>query len=191
MKGHPQTVRRDDSILIEPRSARRGATLVEVLVVIGIASILLSLLIPAVQSSRESARAASCRNRLKQITLAAHSYQSLFGTFPYTATAWAPDGKPVPASSPHMGLFPYLAGTSSTSLSADFTSIPAWNGLWPPRFFTPELTAQQSEVTPVFLCPHPPFGHLLPRGEKGRRLSFLLSWVLPGGRPFDFLRGPR
>ena len=130
-----------------------GATIIEVLVGIGIVSILLSLIVPAVQSSRESARATSCRNKLKQIALAAHSYESSHKTFPYTSTAWVSDGTVVTATSPHMGLVPYLDEAAPTLLSSDFTSVPVWNTPWPPKFYTPELTALQGQVIPVFRCP--------------------------------------
>lgn len=64
------------------RGKRRGFTLVELLVVITIISMLMALLLPAVQSARESARRGVCLNNQKQLSLATLNYESTQRRFP-------------------------------------------------------------------------------------------------------------
>jgi prepilin-type N-terminal cleavage/methylation domain-containing protein len=61
---------------------KRAFTLVELLVVIAIIGVLVSLLLPAVNSAREAARRLSCQNKARQIGLACVNHESALGRFP-------------------------------------------------------------------------------------------------------------
>lgn len=63
--------------------SRPGITILEVLVVMGILSLLMAILLPAVQSSRESARKMTCLSNLRQIGIATHNYLDAQQVFPY------------------------------------------------------------------------------------------------------------
>ncbi len=57
-------------------TSRRGLTLVELLAVIAIIGLLMALLLPAIQSARESARRSSCSSRLRQLGQACLQFEA-------------------------------------------------------------------------------------------------------------------
>lgn len=72
---------------------KSGFTLVEILVVVSIIATLSGLLLPAVQSARESARRTACSNNVRQITLAFLSYESGKKSLPPMAVRWEDSDK--------------------------------------------------------------------------------------------------
>jgi prepilin-type N-terminal cleavage/methylation domain-containing protein/prepilin-type processing-associated H-X9-DG protein len=76
-------IRAPQPIFLPPlRRARRGFTLVELLVVITTIGVLVGLLMPAVQAAREAVRRAACSNNLKQIALALQNYEDAARNYP-------------------------------------------------------------------------------------------------------------
>lgn len=77
------------------RYDRSGFTVIETLVSITILGLLIAVLLPAVQSSRQAVARMTCQNRLRQVALAAHMYEEAYKVFPM-------------ADRPFLALLPFL-----------------------------------------------------------------------------------
>ena len=104
---------------------RRGFTLIELLVVIAIIAVLVAILLPAVQQAREAARASQCRNNLKQLGIALHSYHETHSVLPpahigrFTAKHYNISGLSL--------LLPYIEQTSLYNKFNFSESMQTWN----------------------------------------------------------------
>lgn len=78
---------------------RKGVTVVELLVVIGIIGALAAMILPAVQQARDAARETQWQNNMRQVGLAIHNFEAAHNKFPHaTSMVKANDGTMVPHS---------------------------------------------------------------------------------------------
>lgn len=101
-------VRRSDGHRSRHRM-RIAFTLVELLVVIAIIGVLVALLLPAIQAAREAARRADCKNRIRQLALAAHNYHTAHNQLP------SHGDHPTGLSSQAL-LLPYMEGANKLNI---------------------------------------------------------------------------
>lgn len=120
--------------------SRRGFTLVELLVTIGVIALLLALLLPAVQSAREVARRSQCKSNLHQIGLALQNYESIHGMWPAASFQWS--------TSWHVAILPQLDQMAlfQQVRFSEFSDIPL---ILPADPIT-------GSVVPTLLCPSDP-----------------------------------
>lgn len=84
MRSHVMDVSKFDRSPAHLRFRRAGFTVIELMVTLSVIAALLSILLPAVQAARETARRAQCVNNLKQIGIAVNAYAQSYTVFPST-----------------------------------------------------------------------------------------------------------
>ncbi len=155
---------------------KSGFTLVELLVVVAIIGVLAGLLLPAINSARESARRMQCTSNLRQIILATHSYDTSYRCFPTNFTgcgdptggagsgfySWLAQLLPFVEERPLHNSINFnlpLADRGFYGISADYKSyrVPS----------THANSQAMATLVPVYLCPSEPARRV--RNVNGQR----------------------
>ena len=122
------------------RPRRRGFTLVELLVVIGIIALLISILLPSLNQARASAKKVACLSNIRQISVGMTLYVNANkGTLPFAG--WLPGGPPAPFAYSMMAWDDLLSGYLGEEMPLDVQ-------------WSPDLAGARQYVNPLFVCPN-------------------------------------
>ncbi|MFN9447844.1 MAG: DUF1559 domain-containing protein [Pirellulaceae bacterium] len=123
-----------------------GFSLVELMIVLGLVSLMAGLLLPAIQSAREAGRRMQCSHQMRQVGLGLLGFEATHRVFP--ASGWTRASRANPSGAQHgwrASLLPFL---DAQSLATPYRVDVHW--------WSPENAAVVSQRVPIFLCPSMP-----------------------------------
>ena len=138
-------------------SATAGISLLDVVVSIAVLSLLLSLMAPAILSMRDRSQALECRNRLRQLGMAAQGRLATTGKFPKTSIPGQFDTSAGNASVAYISTSPFrelIASLDSNTADLIFQTEGDWGRDLAATFghpFPPHDLGKQK--IPVLICP--------------------------------------
>lgn len=149
----------------------RGFSLVELLVLVGIVTVLMSLLLPAVFAAREAARRVDCQNRMRQIGVALFLYEGARARLP---------------SSRNQGFlhwhFEILPGLEQQSLFEEISNELQSGVKW-------YLVSARATPLAVYECPSSPSSGFLHTGLKRRDVFGATHYVGIAGQSYETIDG--
>lgn len=164
---------------------RRGLTLVELLVVVAIIGLLVGMLLPAVNATREAGRRTVCLSNLRQLTLGCLQHEHIRGFFPTGGWGrdWTGDpdrgfDKKQPGGWAYT-LLPHIEQADLHALGAGVTDGTQKRDLAIARLTTP---------MPTFTCPTRRAPALWPNGKNNTYLVTATP-ATPSWRPVAVVRG--
>jgi prepilin-type N-terminal cleavage/methylation domain-containing protein len=159
-------------LILSSIRARRGFTIVELMVVIAIIGVLVGLLLPAVQAARESARGAACRSNLRQVAIGVLLFEETHREFPQGGwgSRWVGvAGRGFGESQPGGWVYRVAPYVDEVGLG---------------NAASPTDTSYLTRAAPVFACPSRRGAQPLPVGWRPHQLA-----PLPGGPRQLVVRG--
>ncbi|QEG35778.1 DUF1559 domain-containing protein [Bythopirellula goksoeyrii] len=156
------------------RLSRTAFTLVELLVVIAIIGVLVGLLLPAVQTARESARRLECMDKLRQWSTAMHNYHGTKKTLP-------PGARENPRQTWVMHLWPFTEQMSLDQQNDFDTPF-----FLPPATIPYTLNGLTGKHVSLYYCPSDIGSDQIVGEYQRRRGNYVVNWGnTPYGWPLD------
>jgi len=161
---------------MEPSEDRRGFTLVELLVVIGIIALLISILLPALSKAREQANRTKCMANERQIIMAALQYTNDYrGNLPFCN--WFSYERGDPGGRQYTQAPGWLYRLTLATFPQDYTD---------PTFVESGLLWPYLKTREIYRCPMDAQGPWISFGQQGAQSTLNLTNYLMNGATCSF-----